>query len=109
PGGVAAVINSLSPLLVVVISVPLLGSRIRAIQIVAGMLGTAGVALLVLQSDARLDGVGLIAMAGAAIMFSLATVLTKRWGRPEGMTTIGVTGWIFSVGGTHPAARPPPY
>jgi probable blue pigment (indigoidine) exporter len=99
PGGVAAVINSLSPLLVVVISVPLLGSRIRAIQIGAGILGTAGVALLVLQSDARLDGVGLIAMAGAAIMFSVATVLTKRWGRPEGMTTIGVTGWIFLFAG----------
>ena len=99
PGGVAAVINSLSPLLVVVISVPLLGSRIRAIQIAAGILGTAGVALLVLQSDARLDGVGLIAMAGAAIMFSVATVLTKRWGRPDGMTTIGVTGWIFLLAG----------
>jgi probable blue pigment (indigoidine) exporter len=99
PGGVAAVINSLSPLLVVVISVPLLGSGIRAIQIGAGILGTAGVALLVLQSDARLDGVGLIAMAGAAIMFSVATVLTKRWGRPEGMTTIGVTGWIFLFAG----------
>jgi probable blue pigment (indigoidine) exporter len=99
PGGVAAVINSLSPLIVVVISVPLLGSRIRAIQIVAGILGTAGVALLVLQSDARLDAVGLIAMAGAAIMFSIATVLTKRWGRPEGMTTIGVTGWIFLFAG----------
>jgi probable blue pigment (indigoidine) exporter len=99
PGGVAAVINSLSPLLVVVIAVPLLGSRIRAIQILAGILGTAGVALLVLQSDARLDGVGLIAMAAAAIMFSVATVLTKRWGRPEGMTTIGVTGWIFLFAG----------
>lgn len=99
PGGVAAVINSLSPLIVVVISVPLLGSRIRAIQIGAGTLGAVGVALLVLQSDARLDAVGLIAMAGAAIMFSVATVLTKRWGRPEGMTTIGVTGWIFLFAG----------
>jgi probable blue pigment (indigoidine) exporter len=88
PGGVAAVINSLSPLLVVVISVPLLGTRIRAIQIVAGILGAVGVALLVLQSDARLDAVGLIAMGGAVIMFSAATVLTKRWGHPEGMTSI---------------------
>jgi probable blue pigment (indigoidine) exporter len=26
-------------------------------------------------------------------------VLTKRWGRPEGMTTIGVTGWIFLLAG----------
>ena len=99
PGGVAAVINSLSPLLVVVISVPLLGTRIRAIQIAAGILGTVGVALLVLRSDARLDAIGLIAMAGAAIMFSAATVLTKRWGRPEGMTSIGVTGWTFLLAG----------
>jgi probable blue pigment (indigoidine) exporter len=99
PGGVAAVINSLSPLLVVVISVPLLGSRIRAIQIVGGILGAVGVAFLVLQSDARLDAVGLIAMTGAMIMFSAATVLTKRWGRPEGMTSIAVTGWIFLFAG----------
>jgi probable blue pigment (indigoidine) exporter len=99
PGGVAAVINSLSPLLVVIISVPLLGSWIHRTQIIAGILGTIGVALLVLRSDARLDAVGLIAMAGAAIMFSLATVLTKRWGRPEGMTSIGVTGWTFLFAG----------
>jgi probable blue pigment (indigoidine) exporter len=99
PGGVAAVINSLSPILVVVISVPLLGSRIRAIQIIAGILGAVGVALLVLRSDARLDVVGLIAMGGAAAMFSVATVLTKRWGRPEGVTAIGVTGWTFLFAG----------
>jgi probable blue pigment (indigoidine) exporter len=86
------VINSLSPLLVVVISVPLLGTGIRRIQIIAGVLGVAGVALLVLRSDAGLDVVGLIAMGGAAIMFSVATVLTKRWGQPEGMTAVGVTG-----------------
>jgi probable blue pigment (indigoidine) exporter len=99
PGGVAAVINSLSPLLVVIISVPLLGTWIHRTQIIAGIMGTVGVALLVLRSDAQLDVVGLIAMAGAAIMFSVATVLTKRWGRPEGMTSIGVTGWTFLFAG----------
>jgi probable blue pigment (indigoidine) exporter len=99
PGGVAAVINSLSPIVVVVISVPLLATGIRAIQIVAGIMGAAGVALLVLRSDAQLDAVGLVAMAGAMIMFSVATVLTKRWGHPEGMTSIGVTGWTFLLAG----------
>jgi probable blue pigment (indigoidine) exporter len=93
------VINSLSPLVVIVISVPLLSSQIRSVQIIAGLVGTAGVALLVLRSDARLDAVGLIAMAGAMIMFSVATVLTKRWGRPEGMTSVGVTGWTFLFAG----------
>ena len=99
PGGVASVINSLSPLLVVVISVPLLGSKIRSVQVIAGFLGVAGVAMLVLRSSARLDPLGLLAMTGAATMMGVATVLTKRWGRPPGMTSIGMTGWTFLLAG----------
>src|SRR6478735_5390840 len=71
PGGVAAVINSVSPIVVVIISVPLLGSRIRAVQIVAGLLGIGGVALLVLRSNAKLDAVGLLAMLGCVIMMGV--------------------------------------
>ena len=99
PGGVAAVINSLSPILVVVISVPLLGTRIRALQIVAGGLGIVGVALLVLRSSARLDGLGVLAMVGAVLMMGTATVLTKRWGQPEGMSAFAVAGWTFLFAG----------
>lgn len=99
PGGVAAVINSLTPILVVIISVPLLGSRVRAIQVVAGILGMIGVALLVLRSSARLDGLGIGAMVIAVMMMGTATVLTKRWGHPEGMGPVAVTGWTFLFGG----------
>jgi probable blue pigment (indigoidine) exporter len=99
PGGVAAVVNSLSPILVVVISVPLLGSRIRPLQVVAGTLGIVGVALLVLRSTARLDAVGIVAMIGAVMMMGTATVLTKRWGHPPGMGPIPVTGWTFLFAG----------
>jgi probable blue pigment (indigoidine) exporter len=99
PGGVAAVINSLTPILVVVLSVPWLGTRIRPIQIVAGMLGVVGVALLVLQSSARLDGWGILAMTACVMMMGVATVLTKRWGHPEGMSTRAFTGWTFLLGG----------
>jgi probable blue pigment (indigoidine) exporter len=99
PGGVAAVINSLAPIVVVIISVPLLHTSIKVIQIVSGILGVGGVALLVLRSNARLDGLGLLAMLGAVTMMSLATVLTKRWGHPPGMNAIGVTGWTFLFGG----------
>jgi probable blue pigment (indigoidine) exporter len=99
PGGVASVINSLSPLLVVVISVPLLGSKITTVQVVAGILGVVGVAMLVLRSSARLDPLGLLAMTGAATMMGVATVLTKRWGRPPGMSSIGMTGWTFLLAG----------
>jgi probable blue pigment (indigoidine) exporter len=99
PGGVASVINSLSPLLVIVLSVPLLGTRVRPVQVAAGFLGVAGVALLVLRSDARLDPVGLLAMTGAATMMGTATVLTKRWGPPPGMGAVGMTGWTFLLAG----------
>lgn len=99
PGGVAAVINSLSPIIVVLLSVPWLGTRIRAIQVGAGALGVAGVALLVLRSNARLDGWGLLAMSGCVIMMATATVLTKRWGHPPGMKAAGFTGWTFLLGG----------
>lgn len=99
PGGVAAVINSLTPLLVVVVSVRLLGTRIRALQVVAGLLGVGGVALLVLRSSARLDPWGLLAMTGCVLMMGLATVLTKRWGQPPGMGAPAFTGWTFLLGG----------
>jgi probable blue pigment (indigoidine) exporter len=100
PGGVAALINSLSPLLVIVLSVPLLGARIRPLQVVAGVLGVGGVAMLVLRSDARLDPLGLLAMTGAATMMGIATVLTKRWGTPPGMGPVAMTGWTFLLAGT---------
>jgi probable blue pigment (indigoidine) exporter len=99
PGGVASVINSLTPILVVILSVPLLGTTIRSIQIVAGLLGVAGVALLVLQSTARLNAVGILAMTTVVIMMGVATVLTKRWGHPPGMSAPAFTGWTFLLGG----------
>jgi len=98
-GAVAAVIHSLRSLVVLIISVPLLATKIKLISIIAGLLGICGVALLVQRSTARLDGLGLIAMFGAVGMASLATVLTKRWGSPPEMNAIGFTGWTFLFGG----------
>ena len=94
PGGVAAVINSVTPLIVVVLSVPLLHKGIRTIDIVAGGLGILGVSLLVLRSSARLDGWGILAMT-----VGFATVLTKRGGPPPGWGAAGFTGWTFLLGG----------
>ncbi len=99
PGGVASVINSLGPLIVVVASVPLLGARIRRLDLIASTVGVVGVAVLVLSDKARLDPVGIAAMTVAVIMMSIGNVLVKRWGRPPGMTSGNLTGWLFLVGG----------
>lgn len=99
PGGVASVINSITPLIVVVLSVPFLHTRIRTIDIVAGGLGILGVGLLVLRSTAQLDGWGILAMTTCVIMMGFSTVLTKRWGHPPGFSAAGFTGWTFLLGG----------
>lgn len=99
PGGVASVINSLTPIIVVVLSVPWLGTKIRSSQIVAGLLGVLGVSLLVLQASAQLDAWGLLAMTACVIMMGFSTVLTKRWGLPPGMNAARFTGWTFLLGG----------
>ncbi|MET0694924.1 MAG: EamA family transporter [Propionibacteriaceae bacterium] len=99
PGGVASVINSLTPIIVIVLSVPWLGAKIRPLHIVAGAIGVIGVALLVLRSSARLDGWGILAMVSCVVMMGVSTVLTKRWGHPPGMSATRFTGWTFLLGG----------
>jgi probable blue pigment (indigoidine) exporter len=99
PGGVAAVINSLTPIIVVILSVPWLHTKIKPIHLLAGALGVLGVALLVLRSNARLDLWGLLAMTTCVIMMGFSTVLSKRWGFPPGMNAARFTGWTFLLGG----------
>jgi probable blue pigment (indigoidine) exporter len=99
PGGVASVINSLTPIIVIVLSVSWLHTKIKSVQVAAGLIGVVGVSLLVLRSNARLDIWGVLAMVTCVGMMGVATVLTKRWGHPPGMSTTGFTGWLFLLGG----------
>lgn len=99
PGGVAAVINSIAPILVVLLAVPLLKARVRGLDLIGGLVGVGGVALLVLTDEARLDMWGIAAMVTAVFMMSLGNVLTKRWGIPPGMNSTQLTGWLFLLGG----------
>lgn len=99
PGGVASVINSIGPILVLAFSVPLLAARVHRIELLAGAIGILGVALLVLTDKARLDALGVAAMVVAVVMMSLGNVLVKRWGPPPGMNAGQLTGWMFLLGG----------
>ncbi len=99
PGGVAATLGAVQPLLVAVLAAVLLGQRLTARAVTAGVVGVAGVALLVLRAGARLDAVGVAAgLAGAAAM-ALGVVLTRRWGRPAGVGLVPFTGWLLATGG----------
>lgn len=97
PGGVAAVVGALQPLLVAALAAGLVGERLRLRTVLTGAAGVAGVALLVLGSQARLDPVGVAAALGGAGSMALGVVLTKRWGRPAPL--LAMTGWQLVAGG----------
>ncbi len=64
-----------------------------------GVLGVAGVGLVVLGPEARLDAVGVLAGLGGTAGMAVGVVLTKRWGRPEGVGAMTLAGWQLAAGG----------
>ncbi|MEU6142446.1 EamA family transporter [Streptomyces sp. NPDC047081] len=99
PGGMAAVVGSVGPLFVVGLSALLLGQWPTARAVVAGVVAAFGVSLVVLKAAGALDPVGVLAALASAASMSTGTVLTKKWGRPEGVGPLALTGWQLTAGG----------
>lgn len=99
PGGTAALLMSCQPLFVIILSTLFLKSPLSRYQIMAFVLGLTGIALLVLKSSVALNWQGVIAGLVAAITMAVGLVLTKKWGRPEGMSLLNFTGWQLAIGG----------
>jgi len=97
PGGVAATLGAIQPLVAAGLAAALLGERLRAVIVVAGSLGIIGVALLVLRAAARLDAIGVGAGIAGTLFMATGVVLTKRWGRPVGL--LAFTSWQLIAGG----------
>ncbi|MGW8765901.1 EamA family transporter [Streptomyces sp. NPDC055815] len=99
PGGVAATVTAIQPLLVTAFAAVLLGVRSSVRTVAAGVVGAVGVALMVLSAQARLDSIGVAAQVTAIAMMGLGVVLAKRWGRPPGVSLLAFTAWQLTVGG----------
>ncbi|EJL79671.1 putative permease, DMT superfamily [Variovorax sp. CF313] len=97
PGGVAATITSVQPLLVVFLASVFLGSPMRALSVAAAVVGIGGVALLVLTPNAALDAIGIAAAVAAAVSMAFGTVLSRRWQPPVSALTF--TAWQLTAGG----------
>jgi probable blue pigment (indigoidine) exporter len=98
PGGMAAVLGAVQPLLVAGLSAVLLGERASLRTVIAGVIGAVGVALAVLTAVAGLDPIGIAAGLAGAVSMAAGLVLTKRWGRP-GVSLLTATGWQLTAGG----------
>lgn len=104
PGGVAATIGSVQPLVVALLSIGVLRLRPARAVLYSAIAGTGGVALLTLGADARLDPLGIGAMLTATSLMAAAIVLAKKWGPPESPdgrpeSPLVMTGWQLTVGG----------
>ncbi|QVQ26188.1 EamA family transporter [Achromobacter deleyi] len=97
PGGVAATLGAIQPLVVIGLARALLGSPVRNLSVAAALAGLAGVALLVLSPKAALDPVGVAAGLASAVSMALGTVLSRRWQPPVSALTF--TSWQLTAGG----------
>ncbi|MCB5169690.1 EamA family transporter [Streptomyces bambusae] len=99
PGGVAATLGAAQPLLVAGLAIGVLHDRPTVWRWAWGVVGVLGVGLVVLGPTARLDALGVVAGLSGTVLMAGGVVLTKRWGRPEGVGPLSLAGWQLAVGG----------
>ncbi|WP_193015370.1 MULTISPECIES: EamA family transporter [Gammaproteobacteria] len=97
PGGVAATVGAVQPLIVLFLSHWLLQTRLSWLSISAALGGILGVAILILTPNATLDPIGIIAGLGGALSMAAGTVLSRRWQPP--VTPLTFTAWQLTAGG----------
>lgn len=97
PGGLAATLGAIQPLIVLLLSWPMLGTRIEPAGLLAAIAGMVGVGLLLLAPQAQLDPVGVAAALVGALSMAAGTVLTRKWEMPASALT--VTAWQLTAGG----------
>ncbi len=97
PGGLAAVVGAIQPLLMMGLVWSLDHQRPASAAVVASVVGIAGMAALLLAPGARWDLIGIIAaFVGTACMAS-GTYLTRRWQLSPPL--LAFTGWQLLLGG----------
>lgn len=98
PGGLAALLVSSQPLMVVILAYIMFGAHATLRTGVGILVGIVGVfMLLIVPSKLEWNTVGIIAALVAATSMSLGTILTKRW--QFDMPVLAFTGWQLLIGG----------
>lgn len=99
PGGVAAVASAVGPLVTAAATMLILHQKVRLRTWLLGLTGVAGVAMVVLTAEAKLDLIGALAGVSGAVSMAVAVVLTKRWGIPKEAGPAALAGWQLTAGG----------
>lgn len=97
PGGLAATIQATSPLAVMVLARLMISEPATSRRVAGGLLGVAGVALLVLGTPEGVTGMGLAGAFASVLVSGVGFVLVKKWQPPVDMLTL--VSWQLVVGG----------
>ena len=97
PGGVAATLGAVQPLLVIGLTYSLLNHTVDMRSVLSGVAGIMGVALLVLKSSIALDFIGVAAALLGAASMAVGTILSKQWRADIPLLTF--TSWQLTAGG----------
>ncbi len=97
PGGAAATLGAIQPLFVLLLASVALKTPLTARSLTAACAGIAGVALLLIGPETRLDLIGTVAAIGGALSMALGVVLTRKWKPPVSALTF--TAWQLTAGG----------
>ncbi len=91
PGGVAASIGGVQPLLVGMVAWLVTRLSMRRLDVIVGIVSAVGVAMVVIRPNAGIDPIGVAAALCANVSFSIGVVATKTLPAPD--DRIAATGW----------------
>ena len=98
PGGLAAVVGAIQPLLVMGLAWGFDGRQPVRLAAGAAALGVLGMAALLLSPGSAWDALGIAAALAGAGCMALGTFLTARW-RQDMPPVLAFTGWQLLLGG----------
>lgn len=98
PSSIASTVMAVGPVAMMLAAWVLLGQRPRLRAVVGGVLGVAGVAVMLLGGGdgAGLDARGILASVAAMLMSSVGYVLANRW--QGGVEVLPLTAWQLVAG-----------
>lgn len=97
PGGLAAVLGAIQPLLVMVLAWAVDGRAPAQITLWAAVAGVAGMAVLLLSPQTRIEPIGVVAALAGAGCMAAGVWLTRRW--QLRLPVLALTGWQLTIGG----------
>ncbi|AJP59889.1 ABC transporter permease [Pandoraea vervacti] len=97
PGGLAAVVGAIQPLLVMALAWGVEQRRPLASTVWAAVAGVVGMGVLLLSPGTVFEPIGIVAALAGAASMATGTYLTRRW--RLNMPVLALTGWQLLLGG----------